>query len=294
MGYAGGMKFCGRDRRSTEMEFFKMSGSGNDFILMDNRDGALASIKDVTAFVQAICRRKVSVGADGVILVERSDRADFRWRFFNADGSEVEMCGNGGRCVARFAFLQGIAGERMSFETVAGIIDAEVRGDVVKLRLTEPSALQVNQAIPLGDGVLTVDSLNTGVPHVVAFVEDLDRFDVFRYGRALRYAEAFQPAGTNANFVTVTGPHSLLVRTYERGVEDETLACGTGSVASALAAAAREEVTSPVEVTVRSGEILKIHFERIDGAFRNVYLEGRVRVVYEGRLWEEAWQESGN
>jgi len=276
------------------MEFFKMSGSGNDFILMDNRDGALASIKDVTAFVQAICRRKVSVGADGVILVERSDRADFRWRFFNADGSEVEMCGNGGRCVARFAFLQGIAGERMSFETVAGIIDAEVRGDVVKLRLTEPSALQVNQAIPLGDGVLTVDSLNTGVPHVVAFVEDLDRFDVFRYGRALRYAEAFQPAGTNANFVTVTGPHSLLVRTYERGVEDETLACGTGSVASALAAAAREEVTSPVEVTVRSGEILKIHFERIDGAFRNVYLEGRVRVVYEGRLWEEAWQESGN
>jgi len=276
------------------MEFFKMSGSGNDFILMDNRDGALASIKDVTAFVQAICRRKVSVGADGVILVERSDRADFRWRFFNADGSEVEMCGNGGRCVARFAFLQAIAGERMSFETVAGIIDAEVRGDVVKLRLTEPSALQVNQAIPLGDGVLTVDSLNTGVPHVVAFVEDLDRFDVFRYGRALRYAEAFQPAGTNANFVTVTGPHSLLVRTYERGVEDETLACGTGSVASALAAAAREEVTSPVEVTVRSGEILKIHFERIDGAFRNVYLEGRVRVVYEGRLWEEAWQESGN
>jgi len=276
------------------MEFFKMSGSGNDFILMDNRDGALASIKDMTAFVQAICRRKVSVGADGVILVERSDRADFRWRFFNADGSEVEMCGNGGRCVARFAFLQGIAGERMSFETVAGIIDAEVRGDVVKLRLTEPSALQVNQAIPLGDGVLTVDSLNTGVPHVVAFVEDLDRFDVFRYGRALRYAEAFQPAGTNANFVTVTGPHSLLVRTYERGVEDETLACGTGSVASALAAAAREEVTSPVEVTVRSGEILKIHFERIDGAFRNVYLEGRVRVVYEGRLWEEAWQESGN
>ncbi|SEM40842.1 diaminopimelate epimerase [Syntrophus gentianae] len=275
------------------MNFFKMSGSGNDFILVDNRGGALAEIKDIPAFVQAVCRRKVSVGADGVILVESSERADFRWRFFNADGSEVEMCGNGGRCVARFAFLQGIAGERMSFETVAGIIDAEVRGDVVKLRLTEPSALQADRAIPIQDEMLTVDSLNTGVPHVVAFVKDLDAFDVFRYGRALRYSEAYAPAGTNANFVTVTGPHSLSVRTYERGVEDETLACGTGSVASALAAAARGEVTSPVEVTVRSGEILKIHFDKIDGAFRNVYLEGRVRVVYEGRLWEEAWQDNG-
>jgi len=276
------------------MNFFKMSGSGNDFIVVDNRDGELASIKNMPAFVQAVCRRKVSVGADGVILVESSERADFRWRFFNADGSEVEMCGNGGRCVARFAFLQGIAGERMSFETVAGIIDAEVRGDVVKLRLTEPSALQAGRPVPVQGETLTVDSLNTGVPHVVTFVDDLDRFDVCRYGRELRYAEAFAPAGTNANFVTVTGPHSLSVRTYERGVEDETLACGTGSVASALAAAARGAVVSPVEVTVRSGEILTIHFEKIDGAFRNVYLEGRVRVVYEGLLWEEAWQESGN
>jgi len=276
------------------IQFFKMSGSGNDFILMDNREGALASIEDIRAFVKAICRRKISVGADGVIIVERSERADFRWRFFNADGSEVEMCGNGGRCVARFAFLQGIAGERMSFETVAGIIDAEVRGDQVKLRLTDPMALRLNRAIALQDEVLAVDSLNTGVPHVVAFVGDLDRFEVVRYGRSLRYHEAFQPAGTNANFVTVTSLHSLSVRTYERGVEDETLACGTGSVASALAAAARGEVESPVEVTVRSGEILKIHFERIDGGFRNVYLEGGVRVIYEGRLGDEAWRDFGN
>ncbi len=275
------------------MNFFKMSGSGNDFILMDNRKGMLAEVADIPAFVRAICRRKVSVGADGVILVESSERADFRWRFFNADGSEVEMCGNGGRCVARFAHLQGIAGERMSFETVAGLIDAEVRGEVVKLRLTDPSALQANLPIDLGGEVLAVDSLNTGVPHVVAFVGDLDDFEVFRHGRFLRYHEAFAPAGTNANFVTITGPHSLSVRTYERGVEDETLACGTGSVASALAAAARGEVASPVEVRVRSGEILTIHFDRIDGAFRNVYLEGRVRVIYEGRLWEEAWQDKG-
>lgn len=274
--------------------FVKMSGSGNDFILMDNREQMLDSVGDIRAFVQAICRRKVSVGADGVIIVEPSQRADFGWRFFNADGSEVEMCGNGGRCVARFAFLRGIAGQNLSFETVAGLIDAEVRGDVVKLRLTEPSVLQPCRQVDLDGEIVTVDSINTGVPHVVSFVGDLEDYEVFRYGRALRYAAAFAPAGTNANFVTVTGPHSMSVRTYERGVEDETLACGTGSVASALAAAARGEVESPVEVTVRSGEILTIHFDRVDGAFRNVYLEGRVRVIYEGQLWDEAWQDFGN
>src|SRR4030043_151980 len=122
------------------IEFYKMSGSGNDFILIDNRDGSL-DVGDVVAFVKKVCERKVSVGADGLILVERSNKVDFRWRFFNADGSEVEMCGNGGRCAARFAFLKGIAGEKVSFETVPGIIDAEGRGDVVKLRLTAAPAL---------------------------------------------------------------------------------------------------------------------------------------------------------
>jgi diaminopimelate epimerase len=271
------------------IEFYKMSGSGNDFILIDNRDGLFA-VGDVVAFVNSVCERKVSVGADGLILIERSDRADFRWRFFNADGSEVEMCGNGGRCAARFAYLSGIAKEKLSFETVAGIIDAEVRGDVVKLRLTDPRGLIVDDRIQIDNQEISVDSVNTGVPHVVHFVRDLESFDVFNTGRAIRYHDHYRPAGTNANFATVIDGHTLRVRTYERGVEDETLACGTGSVASALIAARKGLVESPVDVRVQSGELLRIHFTATKNGFEQVYLEGKVKVVYQGILWDEAWK----
>jgi diaminopimelate epimerase len=271
------------------IDFFKMSGSGNDFILIDNRQGALV-VEDVVEFVKTVCERKVSVGADGLIIIEPSDRVDFRWRFFNADGSEVEMCGNGGRCAARFAYLMGIAGEKMSFETGAGIIDAEVRGDVVKLRLTDPTNLVMDDKIQIKNQTLFLHSINTGVPHVVHFVRDPDGFDVFNIGRAIRYHEHYQPAGTNANFVAVLDSNTLRVRTYERGVEDETLACGTGSVASALIAARKELVESPVDVRVQGGELLRIYFEKTESGFTKVYLEGRVKMVYQGKLWDEAWK----
>lgn len=271
------------------IEFFKMSGSGNDFILIDNRQGALA-VGDVVEFVKSVCERNVSVGADGLIIIEPSDRVDFRWRFFNADGSEVEMCGNGGRCAARFAYLMGIAGKKLSFETVAGIIDAEVRGDVVKLRLTEPRDLVMDDKIQIKNQTLFVHSINTGVPHVVHFVRDPEDFDVFNTGRAIRCHERYQPAGTNANFVTVLDGHTIRVRTYERGVEDETLACGTGSVASALIAARKGLVESPVDVRVQGGELLRIYFEMTEKGFTKVYLEGRVKMVYQGKLWDEAWK----
>ena len=256
------------------IDFTKMSGSGNDFILIDNRDGELR-VGDVVEFVKTVCGRKVSVGADGLILIERSDRVDFRWRFFNADGSEVEMCGNGGRCAARFAFLNGIAGERMSFETIAGIIDAEVRGDVVKLRLTDPRDLVLDDRIQVENQTLDVHSINTGVPHVVHFVRDPDQFDVFSVGRAIRYHEHYRPAGTNANFAAVVEGNTLRVRTYERGVEDETLACGTGSVASALIAARKGLVESPVDVLVQSGELLRIHFTTTEKGFEKFTLKER-------------------
>ena len=274
------------------IEFYKMSGSGNDFILIDNRDGSLA-VGNIVAFVKSVCERKVSVGADGLIVIESSDKVDFRWRFFNADGSEVEMCGNGGRCAARFALLRGIAGEKMSFKTVAGIIDAEVRGDVVKLRLTDPRDLVMDDRIQVGKQILFVHSVNTGVPHVVHFTRDLEGFDVFNTGRAIRRHEHYQPAGTNANFAAVVDDHTLRVRTYERGVEDETLACGTGAVASALIAARKGFVESPVDVRVQSGETLRIHFDQTAGGFTKVYLEGKTRVVYQGKLWDEAWVRKG-
>jgi diaminopimelate epimerase len=274
------------------IEFYKMSGSGNDFILIDNRDGSLA-VGDIVAFVKSVCERKVSVGADGLILIERSDRGDFKWRFYNADGSEAAMCGNGGRCAARFALLRGIAGEKMSFETAAGIIDAEVRGNVVKLRLTDPRDPVMDDEIRVENRILFVHSINTGVPHVVHFVRDPDDFDVFNTGRALRYHEHYRPAGTNANFAAVLDDHTLRVRTYERGVEDETLACGTGSAAAALIAARKGLVESPVDVRVQSGETLRIHFEQTEGGFTKVYLEGNAKVVYQGLLWDEAWKMKG-
>jgi len=266
-----------------------MSGSGNDFILIDNRGGEL-QVNDLLAFVQTLCARQGSVGADGLIIIEKSTRADFRWRFFNADGSEVEMCGNGGRCAARFAFLKNIAPAHLSFETVAGIIDAVVSGETVKLRLTSPRLLELHHDLKTDSGSLPVSSINTGVPHVVHFVDNLKGFDVFGTGRLIRYHEHYQPAGTNANFFRVLDGHTIQVRTYERGVEDETLACGTGSVAAALIAARKGLVSSPVEVLVQSGERLKIYFEETGAGFENVYLEGGAKVVYQGLLWEEAYQ----
>lgn len=271
------------------IDFYKMSGSGNDFIIIDHRDGSLNNL-DIVELVKKICRRGVSVGADGLILIEKSDRADFQWRFFNADGSEVEMCGNGGRCAARFAFLRQIAGDKMSFLTGAGIIDATVTGKVVKIRLTDPAASQPPLTLKLAGEDYLLHSINTGVPHVVCFQDNLDATDVFRLGSEIRYHAAWQPAGTNANFVQVLGRHRLLVRTYERGVEDETLACGTGSVASALISAGLNLVESPVAVSVKSGETLNIYFEQDGTAFKNVYLEGGALVVYEGRLWDEAYK----
>jgi diaminopimelate epimerase len=230
------------------------------------------------------------VGADGLIIIEKSENADFRWRFFNADGSEVDMCGNGGRCAARFAFIKGIAGEKLSFETRAGIIDAEIKGDIVKLKLTDPYNLQANLSIPVEGQLLEISRINTGVPHVVHFVNDLDLFDVFHIGRILRYHEQFRPEGTNANFVEIVDKASIRVRTYERGVEDETLACGTGAVASALISSWKGLIESPVNVRVRSGETLKIYFKKTKHGFEDIYLEGNTKVVYEGRIWDEAYK----
>ncbi len=271
------------------IEFFKIQGSGNDFILIDNRDNVMRDVGRIDEFVKTVCLQHVAVGADGLILIEKSDRAHFRWRFFNADGSEVEMCGNGGRCAARFALIKGIAPEKMTFETRAGLIDAEVTGETVKLRLTDPKDLRKAYMIEV-EGIPTlVNSINTGVPHVVAFVNDLDGHDVFRQGRTIRYHGEYQPAGTNANFARVINRHRIRLRTYERGVEDETLACGTGAVATALVASWTGLVDSPVDVLVKSGETLKIYFGKTDKGFEKVYLEGGTTVVYQGFLWDEAY-----
>ncbi len=269
-----------------KLSFYKMSGSGNDFVMIDNRDGRLDVEPRLLA--ERLCRRGMSVGADGVILVEPSSKADFRMRIFNADGSEAEMCGNGGRCVARFAEILGIAGPRMAFETLAGLIRAEVKGERVKLQISQPRDLHLRQSIDVDGVAHQVHSINTGVPHAVIFCSDLEEVAVQALGHRVRFHPAFQPAGTNVDFAAVTDPRGLAIRTYERGVEGETLACGTGAVASALVGAALGLVSSPVQVRVRSGETLTVHFDGRGPEFQEVFFEGQVRLIYQGELFEEA------
>lgn len=272
-----------------KIPFMKMSGSGNDFILIDHREPILGE-DQMKGFAQRVCRRRISVGADGLILIERSGKADFKWRFFNADGSEAEMCGNGGRCAARFAWLKGIAGPSLTFETLAGILSAQVDGKRVKLEMTKPSGLKLDEKISIEGKEMTISSINTGVPHTVFFLRDFEEVDVVRMGRAIRNHSRYAPSGTNANFVRIENDTRLSVRTYERGVDDETLACGTGAVASALIGAFKELVKSPVSIKTSGGEILTVHFEIEAGEARQVFFEGDVHIIYEGEIWEEAYE----
>lgn len=279
----------------------KLSGSGNDFILVDNRRG-IVSPERAGALAAKVCRHRVSVGGDGLILIERSRRADFRWRLFNPDGSEAEFSGNGARCAARFAYLKRIAPKRMRFETLAGTVEAEMvpgagkRGKTgagltgVKVRFPDPTGLRLHLRIRIGGIEREAHFLDTGVPHCVYLVEDPDQVDLLGIGRATRCHELFQPAGTNVNFIKVFDPHRIRIRTYERGVEDETLACGTGSIASALIASLVAKVESPVTLIPQSGLELTVHFRSRGDSFTDVYLQGDARAVYEGRMLPEAWE----
>ena len=270
--------------------FYKMSGSGNDFIIIDNRWGAIAD-EDLSRWIEKVCRRKLSVGSDGLILIEDDERVDFKWRFFNSDGGRAEMCGNGARCAARFAYLKQIAGQKMAFQTDAGIVRAWVDQDRVKIQMTDPVDLKLEQVVDLDSGPMTFSSVNTGVPHVVFEVDDIEAVNVVDLGRQIRRHPLFSPAGTNVNFAASEPGGGIAVRTYERGVEDETLACGTGAVASALISALRHPtVSSPVDVRTRSGETLTVYFTSEAEAFSEIYLEGDARVVYEGELWPDAWE----
>jgi len=267
--------------------FAKMSGTGNDFVIIDHRQ-PLLSDEEIQGFVQSVCRRRFSVGADGLILIETATGFDFRWRFYNADGSEAEMCGNGARCAARFAYLKGIAPPRMRFATGAGTIEAEITGAGVKIRLTRPTDIRLDLRLMLAQQERTVHSINTGVPHAVAIVNDLASCPVTDWGRELRFHPAFQPAGTNADFIRIDNRHAIGVRTYERGVEDETMACGTGAVAAALIAALTEAVDSPTAVTTSGGQQLLVHFSLQGSTIENVFLEGAAGLIYEGELGPDA------
>jgi diaminopimelate epimerase len=264
------------------LRFTKMSGAGNDFVLIDNRAGNVHLNRSQIA---SLCNRHRGVGADGILLLEKaSNRAHFRMRYFNADGGEAEMCGNGARCFARFANKVAGAEGTVSFDTPAGVISAQLNGDLVTLQMTAPTDLRLNIQLPVADENKTIHFINSGVPHVVIPVSRIDDVDVRREGSAIRYHEMFSPKGANINFIEKRGPTKIAVRTYERGVEDETLACGTGVVASALIFAVTENSGGPISVIARGGDELQVSFDKIDNQFRNVTLTGPADFVFEGTI----------
>ncbi len=263
------------------LNFTKMNGAGNDFVVIDNRalDQNLSK-----AQIAHLCDRHRGVGADGLLAVEPAENgADVKFRYYNADGGEAEMCGNGARCFGRYT-ARLIGGDRtdITFETIAGTLRAELIGHEVRIDMSDPIGLEMNSPV---ESVGAVHNLNTGVPHAVVFVEDLQNCDIVKNGAAIRYHEHYRPSGTNANFVGILAPDHLAVRTYERGVEGETLACGTGITACALVHNLLTGASSPIKIDVQGGESLSIGFEPgPDQTFSKVTLSGPADFVFDGQI----------
>jgi len=265
-----------------KLEFFKLSGSGNDFILFDNRKGMLP--QGLPDLVKRICRRRFSIGADGVLVLEQSEKADFGMRYFNADGGEVPICGNGAMCIAKFAQLLGIVGEEAVFESSDGVYRTKISGDSVMVRLQEPSEVRLGFPLEIGEKTVKASSVNTGVPHLVLILGDVTKAPVLSWGRRLRHHPLFGPQGTNVDFVQVLDKKRLILRTYERGVEGETLACGTGAAAAALVSGWKGMVSPPVEVETKGGRILKVYFKISEEKAEDVWIEGKVESTFEGEI----------
>jgi diaminopimelate epimerase len=287
-----------------KITFTKVVASGNDFVVIDNSHRPQVACRKSQAagrrsFAKKICDRKSGVGADGLLLLEKSRVADIKMRILNADGSEAQMCGNGARSVALYiSHKSQVTGRRskLQIETKAGVIEARVSDELVSIKLTDPEDYEPGVSIKINDRELKLSSINTGVPHAVIFVDGIEHIDVSNLGRQIRYYECFAPSGTNVDFVEVVAQDTIKVRTYERGVEDETLACGTG----AAAAAAVYRLQSQVAPTVRSGqaghqeqinvitqgeETLKVYFKKDNDAISDVWLEGKVKIVYKGEYY---------
>ena len=263
--------------------FTKMNGAGNDFVLIDNRSESIRLSGDQ---VRLLCDRQRGVGADGLLLLEPNlnGDADWRWQFFNSDGGSAEMCGNGARCFAAFVRNLTRQPEGISFETPAGIVRATFVHDLVTITLPTPRGLRLHQPLQVNGAEFTVHSLHIGVPHAAVFVDDADKAMIEERGRAIRAHPHFAPAGTNVNFVEVLRPSSLRVRTYERGVEGETLACGTGAAAAAMIASCIWRVSPPISVKVQGGDVLTIDFKTTESGFDAVQLTGPAETVFTGEI----------
>lgn len=263
------------------IKFHKMVGAGNNFIVIDNRR---RSIKNAASLAREVCDPNYGVGADGLVLLEKSRKADLLMRIVNADGSEAEMCGNATRCVALYADQLMHLGRELHLETVAGQYRTKIIGSRVISSFPVPRDYRSAAEISVEGKKFTYYSVNTGVPHAVIFEKNLEKFPVEQHGRSIRYHKQFVPAGTNCNFVRVINKHSLQIRTYERGVEGETLACGTGAVASAVVSVKEGYCSAPVKLLTKSGEYLTVNFNQRACCIEGVTLEGPAKFICEGVL----------
>lgn len=268
-----------------KFSFHKYSGHGNDFVIIDNWNGPVPEAEQ-SRISRLLSRPKFGVGADGVVFIGAGpDEVDFAVRFFNSDGSEADMCGNASRCAAHLAHFLNIAPAEMTFKTKAGIVESMVTDRQVSVLLPRISRPEGAALIEVDGFSQTYYRINTGVYHAVAFLNDLDTLNVAKYGRAVRYHNSFSPDGTNVDFVKVVGDNALNVRTYERGVEAETLACGTGVTAASLMAAVQGLVTGPEVVChTRGGEDLTVRYEGSPESPDKVFLEGAVRYIFSGQV----------
>jgi len=268
-----------------QVEFTKAVASGNDFVILNNFGNKYRDLKTRFAdFARFVCRRRFSVGADGLLVLEASKTSDFKMRIFNPDGGEVSMCGNGIRASAVCAYENNLAAEKMKIETLAGVLAAEINSQSVKVKMTEPKDVKIDQNIGIESSIVNMHSVDTGVPHAIHFVDNIKDYPVKKIGELVRRHKVFEPEGTNADFVKVIDPSTIEVRTYERGVEDETLACGTGIVASAVIANIVHDVRQPVSVLTKSKETLKVYFRKERDVFKDVYFEGKAFIVFKGVL----------
>jgi len=282
---------------SRQIDFTKMVASGNDFIIIDNKKLRLPFNESrLLESVRKICNRKYGVGADGLLVIEKSKVADFKMRIFNPDGSEAEMCGNGIRCVALWAnrpntenYTENYARPKLKIETKAGILETVVNRDLIKIKMTEPKDIRLDIPLNIKGKNYKVNFINTGVPHTVLFVNNLEKIDVKGLGRIIRFHRKFLPNGTNVDFVKIEDRENILIRTYERGVEDETVACGTGAVASTIISnikyqKSKIEKGCKINVHTQSGETLKVYFDKIEDKFKNIWLEGKAKIVFTGKI----------
>jgi len=267
------------------INFTKISAAGNDFVLIDNRNKTIK--RSISKIAVKLCDRRRSIGADGLLLLQKSNKADFQMLYFNSDGSRASMCGNGARAIARFVNIIGAAKSNMSFLTDAGIIYAKINGESIAVNLSNPHSYRPQVDVLLNGKKLKCAYINTGVPHIVLFVPNVEKINVKELGSALRFHKAFAPDGTNVNFVQVKG-NTLIVRTYERGVEDETLACGTGVSACSLVSVLEGKVKQPVSCIVRSGDKLTVSFDVTANNARypakNLWLHGPAVVSFSGKV----------